>query len=42
MKSLTKLAFAALGVALLDRKTKPLKTTPMGRAVYEQCSEIVR
>ncbi|SDH19018.1 DNA-binding transcriptional regulator, LysR family [Paraburkholderia steynii] len=32
----------ALGVALLDRNTKPLKTTPMGRAVYEQCRAIVR
>jgi DNA-binding transcriptional LysR family regulator len=32
----------ALGVELLDRNTKPLKTTPMGRAVYEQCRAIVR
>jgi DNA-binding transcriptional LysR family regulator len=32
----------ALGVQLLDRSTKPLKTTPMGRAVYEQCRAIVR
>ncbi|MEI5995683.1 LysR family transcriptional regulator [Paraburkholderia bengalensis] len=32
----------ALGVALLDRNTKPLKTTPMGRAVYGQCRAIVR
>jgi len=32
----------ALGVELLDRNTKPLKTTPMGRAVYEQCRAILR
>lgn len=32
----------ALGVELLDRNTKPLKTTPMGRAVYDQCRAIVR
>jgi DNA-binding transcriptional LysR family regulator len=32
----------ALGVDLLDRNTKPLKPTPMGRAVYEQCRAIVR
>ncbi|MDE1182398.1 LysR family transcriptional regulator [Paraburkholderia sp.] len=32
----------ALGVELLDRNTKPLKATPMGRAVYEQCRSIVR
>ena len=32
----------ALGVELLDRNTKPLKATPMGRAVYEQCRAIVR
>ena len=32
----------ALGVELLDRNTKPLKTTPMGRVVYEQCRAIVR
>lgn len=32
----------ALGVELLDRNTKPLRTTPMGRAVYEQCRAIVR
>lgn len=32
----------ALGVELLDRNTKPLKTTPMGRAVYEQCRAIMR
>ncbi|WP_109479853.1 LysR family transcriptional regulator [Paraburkholderia sp. C35] len=32
----------ALGVALLDRNTKPLRTTPMGRAVYEQCRAVVR
>jgi DNA-binding transcriptional LysR family regulator len=32
----------ALGVELLDRRTKPLKTTAMGRAVYEQCRAIVR
>lgn len=32
----------ALGVELLDRNTKPLKTTAMGRAVYDQCRAIVR
>jgi DNA-binding transcriptional LysR family regulator len=32
----------ALGVELLDRNTKPLKSTPMGRVVYEQCRAIVR
>jgi DNA-binding transcriptional LysR family regulator len=32
----------ALGVELLDRNTKPLKATPMGRAVYDQCRAIVR
>jgi len=32
----------ALGVELLDRNTKPLKPTPMGRIVYEQCRAIVR
>ncbi|MCP3717426.1 LysR family transcriptional regulator [Paraburkholderia sp. CNPSo 3281] len=32
----------ALGVALLDRNTKPMRTTPMGRAVYDQCRAIVR
>ncbi|CAM2145208.1 HTH-type transcriptional regulator HdfR [Pararobbsia alpina] len=32
----------ALGVELLDRNTKPLKPTPMGRQVYEQCRAIVR
>ncbi|WP_213776497.1 LysR family transcriptional regulator [Caballeronia sp. dw_276] len=32
----------ALGVELLDRKTKPLKPTPTGRALYEQCRVIVR
>jgi DNA-binding transcriptional LysR family regulator len=32
----------ALGVELLDRNTKPLKTTPMGRVVYDQCRAIVR
>lgn len=32
----------ALGVELLDRNTKPLKATPMGRVVYEQCRAIVR
>ncbi|NVH76957.1 LysR family transcriptional regulator [Paraburkholderia sp. JPY432] len=32
----------ALGVELLDRNTKPLKTTPMGRVVFEQCRAIVR
>jgi DNA-binding transcriptional LysR family regulator len=32
----------ALGVELLDRNTKPLRTTPMGRAVYDQCRAIVR
>ncbi|MGH8782160.1 LysR family transcriptional regulator [Paraburkholderia sp.] len=32
----------ALGVLLLDRNTKPLKPTPMGLVVYEQCRAIVR
>ena len=32
----------ALGVELLDRNTKPLKPTPMGLVVYEQCRAIVR
>jgi DNA-binding transcriptional LysR family regulator len=32
----------ALGVELLDRKTKPLKPTATGRALYEQCRVIVR
>lgn len=32
----------ALGVALFDRNTKPLKPTPMGLVVYEQCRAIVR
>jgi DNA-binding transcriptional LysR family regulator len=32
----------ALGVELLDRNTKPLKPTPTGRQVYEQCRAIVR
>jgi len=32
----------ALGVALLDRQTKPLKPTQMGRVVYDQCRVIVR
>ncbi|WP_321817677.1 MULTISPECIES: LysR family transcriptional regulator [unclassified Paraburkholderia] len=32
----------ALGVELLDRNTKPLRTTPMGRAVYDQCRAILR
>src|ERR1700756_5282652 len=32
----------ALGVALLDRNTKPMRTTPMGRTVYDQCRAIVR
>jgi DNA-binding transcriptional LysR family regulator len=31
-----------LGVELLDRKTKPLKPTATGRALYEQCRLIVR
>ncbi|HTJ92601.1 MAG TPA: LysR family transcriptional regulator [Pararobbsia sp.] len=32
----------SLGVELLDRNTKPLKPTAMGRQVYEQCRAIVR
>lgn len=32
----------ALGVVLLDRNTKPLRTTPIGRAVYDQCRAIMR
>ncbi|WP_322106569.1 LysR family transcriptional regulator [Paraburkholderia sp. J41] len=32
----------ALGVELLDRNTKPMRTTPMGRAVYDQCRAIER
>jgi DNA-binding transcriptional LysR family regulator len=32
----------ALGVELLDRKTKPLRPTPMGLVVYQQCCAIVR
>lgn len=32
----------SLGVELFDRNTKPLRTTPTGRAVYEQCRAIVR
>jgi DNA-binding transcriptional LysR family regulator len=31
----------ALGVELLDRNTKPLKPTPLGRAIFEQCRSIV-
>ncbi|PXW28464.1 LysR family transcriptional regulator [Paraburkholderia caballeronis] len=31
-----------LGVELFDRNTRPLKATPMGRVVYEQCRAIVR
>jgi len=33
---------AALGVELLDRNTRPLKATPTGRVVYEQCRAIQR
>jgi DNA-binding transcriptional LysR family regulator len=32
----------ALGVELLDRNTRPLKATAMGRVVYEQCRVIQR
>lgn len=32
----------ALGANLLDRNTKPLKPTPMGLRVYEQCKAILR
>eukprot|EP01031_Cornospumella_fuschlensis_P014196 gene14196-17352_t len=32
----------ALGVSLLDRNTKPLKPTPMGMRVYEQCRSVLR
>ncbi|KRW62097.1 LysR family transcriptional regulator [Pseudomonas sp. TTU2014-080ASC] len=32
----------SLGVELLDRNTKPLKPTPMGLRVYEQCCAIQR
>lgn len=32
----------ALGVSLLDRNTKPLKPTPMGMRVYEQCRAVLR
>ena len=32
----------ALGVDLLDRNTRPLKATAMGRVVYEQCRVIQR
>jgi len=32
----------ALGTTLLDRQTKPLKPTPMGWRVYEQCKAILR
>ena len=31
-----------LGTTLLDRHTKPLKPTPMGLRVYEQCKAILR
>ncbi|MCU1717089.1 LysR family transcriptional regulator [Pseudomonas sp. 5P_3.1_Bac2] len=31
-----------LGTTLLDRNTKPLKPTPMGWRVYEQCKAILR
>lgn len=31
-----------LGATLLDRQTKPLKPTPMGLRVYEQCKAILR
>ena len=31
-----------LGATLLDRQTKPLKPTPMGWRVYEQCKAILR
>ncbi|AHF79317.1 LysR family transcriptional regulator (plasmid) [Sodalis praecaptivus] len=31
---------ASLGVVLLDRQTKPLKPTAMGRRVYRQCERI--
>ncbi|MEK6418991.1 MAG: LysR family transcriptional regulator [Burkholderia gladioli] len=31
-----------LGVALLDRQSKPLRPTPAGRAIFEQCCTIVR
>ncbi|WP_230386525.1 LysR family transcriptional regulator, partial [Pseudomonas pudica] len=31
-----------LGATLLDRNTKPLKPTPMGLRVYEQCKAILR
>ncbi|OLU14809.1 MULTISPECIES: LysR family transcriptional regulator [unclassified Pseudomonas] len=31
-----------LGANLLDRNTKPLKPTPMGLRVYEQCKAILR
>ncbi|MDX3775507.1 LysR family transcriptional regulator [Chromatiaceae bacterium AAb-1] len=32
----------SLGVELLDRNTKPLKPTPMGTRVFEQCKVILR
>ncbi|MNN04467.1 HTH-type transcriptional regulator GltR [compost metagenome] len=32
----------ALGVELLDRNTKPLKPTPMGLRVFQQCREVLR
>lgn len=32
----------SLGVELLDRQTKPLKPTPTGLRVYEQCLQILR
>ncbi|MBL0952050.1 MAG: LysR family transcriptional regulator, partial [Pseudomonas sp.] len=32
----------ALGVELLDRNTKPLKPTPIGLRVYEQCRSVQR
>ncbi|KAF1054348.1 MAG: HTH-type transcriptional regulator BenM [Stenotrophomonas maltophilia] len=31
-----------LGASLLDRHTKPLKPTPMGLRVYEQCKAVLR
>lgn len=31
-----------LGVILLDRNTKPLKPTPLGMRVYEQCKAVIR
>lgn len=32
----------SLGVELLDRNTKPLKPTPMGLRVFEQCKAVLR